>query len=47
MVEVKERPKEGTQTRSAVPTVRKIGIVGAGQMGSGIAHVCEIGRAHV
>jgi 3-hydroxybutyryl-CoA dehydrogenase len=42
MVEVKERPKEGTQTRSAVPTVRKIGIVGAGQMGSGIAHVCAL-----
>ena len=47
MVEVKERPKEGTQTRSAVPTVRKIGIVGAGQMGNGIAHVCALSGFHV
>src|SRR5580698_1933874 len=47
MVEVKERPKEGTQTRSAVPTIRKIGIVGAGQMGNGIAHVCALSGFHV
>jgi 3-hydroxybutyryl-CoA dehydrogenase len=40
MIEVKERPKarsEGT----ALP-IRKIGIIGAGQMGSGIAHVAAL-----
>jgi 3-hydroxybutyryl-CoA dehydrogenase len=43
MVEVKERPKERAQSRSAMAhTVHKIGIVGAGQMGSGIAHVCAL-----
>ena len=45
MVEVKER--SGTQSRglkanSMVHPIRKIGIVGAGQMGNGIAHVCAL-----
>src|ERR1700728_316005 len=43
MVEVKERPKERTQTRSSMAhSIQKIGIVGAGQMGNGIAHVCAL-----
>src|ERR1700749_763874 len=43
MVEVKERPKERTQTRSSMAhIIHKIGIVGAGQMGNGIAHVCAL-----
>src|SRR6202043_2394468 len=28
-------------------TIRKIGIVGAGQMGNGIAHVCALSGFHV
>src|ERR1700753_2577348 len=48
MVEVKERPKERTQTRSSMAhTIHKIGIVGAGQMGNGIAHVCALSGFHV
>ena len=50
MVEVKERPKERSQTRGEradgmTHSVRKIGIVGAGQMGNGIAHVCALSGA--
>src|SRR5580692_3170514 len=48
MVEVKERPKERTQTRSSMAhIIHKIGIVGAGQMGNGIAHVCALSGFHV
>src|SRR3984893_15853017 len=57
MVEVKERPKERTtahsqQMRSEQATamahsIRKIGIVGAGQMGNGIAHVCALSGYNV
>src|ERR1700744_6760276 len=46
MVEVKERPKTRTERTDAM-TVRKIGIVGAGQMGNGIAHVCALAGFHV
>ena len=52
MVEVKERPKERTGPRAqparagepndAAPSFRKIGVIGAGQMGNGIAHVCAL-----
>jgi 3-hydroxybutyryl-CoA dehydrogenase len=40
MIEVKERPK----SRSGNPAfhIRKIGVIGAGQMGSGIAHVSAL-----
>src|SRR3984885_14428744 len=53
MVEVKERPKARTeQMRSEqadrmAHSIRKIGIVGAGQMGNGIAHVCALSGFHV
>jgi 3-hydroxybutyryl-CoA dehydrogenase len=52
MVEVRERPKERSQARGAQADwmshpIRKIGIVGAGQMGNGIAHVCALSGLHV
>src|ERR1700726_3468305 len=56
MVEVKERPKELTKERTQTRgeraegmahSIRKIGIVGAGQMGNGIAHVCALSGFHV
>jgi 3-hydroxybutyryl-CoA dehydrogenase len=37
MIEVKERPK--ARSDSMAFNIRKIGVIGAGQMGSGIAHV--------
>ncbi len=44
MVEVRERPKarSGERTGDMAFSIRKIGIIGAGQMGSGIAHVCAL-----
>src|SRR6202042_1470460 len=52
MVEVKERPKERAQggserNQGMAHSIRKIGIVGAGQMGNGIAHVCALSGFHV
>src|SRR5579862_9046707 len=48
MVEVKERPKERSRSeRTEAMAIRKIGIVGAGQMGNGIAHVCALSGFHV
>jgi 3-hydroxybutyryl-CoA dehydrogenase len=48
----KEQPKERSQTRGEraegmAHSIRKIGIVGAGQMGNGIAHVCALSGFHV
>src|SRR5712672_501560 len=40
MIEVKERPKVRSDSMAA--PIRKIGIIGAGQMGSGIAHVSAL-----
>src|SRR3977135_3764890 len=40
MIEVKERPK--TRSQSAALPIRKIGIIGAGQMGRGSAHVAAL-----
>ena len=43
MVEVKDRPKTRNERTDAMAhTIRKIGVVGAGQMGNGIAHVCAL-----
>jgi len=51
MVEVRERPKERTGSRAqparndlvdGVVPFRTIGVIGAGQMGNGIAHVCAL-----
>src|SRR5271170_1330209 len=48
MVEVKDRPKTRSERTDAMAhTIRKIGIVGAGQMGNGIAHVCALSGFHV
>src|SRR6202045_555241 len=48
MVEVKERAKESSRSeRTEARAIRKIGIVGAGQMGNGIAHVCALSGFHV
>jgi 3-hydroxybutyryl-CoA dehydrogenase len=41
MIEVKERP--AARSDHAVHAIRSIGVIGAGQMGSGIAHVCALG----
>ena len=43
MIEVKERPKARSEpAENMASTIRKIGVIGAGQMGSGIAHVCSL-----
>ena len=43
MVEVKERPKTRSEpSDDAAHPIRKIGVIGAGQMGNGIAHVCAL-----
>ena len=48
MVEVKERPKtRGGPSAGAAHTIHKIGVIGAGQMGNGIAHVCALSGLHV
>src|ERR1700732_3011997 len=48
MVEVKERPKTRSERSEGMAhSIRKIGIVGAGQMGNGIAHVCALSGFHV
>src|SRR3979411_1830261 len=40
MIEVRERPK--ARSGSMALQIRKIGVIGAGQMGSGIAHVSAL-----
>jgi 3-hydroxybutyryl-CoA dehydrogenase len=40
MIEVKERPK--ARSDHSAHNIRKIGVIGAGQMGNGIAHVCAL-----
>src|SRR4026209_1783287 len=40
MIEVKERPK--VRSDNMALSIKKVGVIGAGQMGSGIAHVCAL-----
>jgi len=48
MIEVKERPKARSEpAENMALTIRKIGVIGAGQMGNGIAHVCSLAGFHV
>jgi 3-hydroxybutyryl-CoA dehydrogenase len=43
MIEVKERPKARSEpTKDMALTIRRVGVIGAGQMGNGIAHVCSL-----
>ncbi len=48
MIEVRERPKARSEpAENMALTIRKIGVIGAGQMGNGIAHVCSLAGYHV
>jgi 3-hydroxybutyryl-CoA dehydrogenase len=45
--QVQERPKARDQAEKMSPTIRKIGVIGAGQMGNGIAHVAALAGMEV
>ena len=49
MTEVKDRPKARSAERAdtMASNIRKVGVIGAGQMGSGIAHVCALAGLNV
>ena len=48
MVDVKERPKTRNNPAGGAPlAIGKIGVIGAGQMGNGIAHVCALAGLNV
>ena len=48
MSDVRERPvARSARTEQTLHPIRKIGVVGAGQMGNGIAHVCALSGLHV
>src|SRR5215831_4341668 len=44
IIEVRKRPeaRSGDQAETMAFTIRKIGVIGAGQMGNGIAHVSAL-----
>jgi 3-hydroxybutyryl-CoA dehydrogenase len=45
--QVQQRPKARDQAEKMSPTIRKIGVIGAGQMGNGIAHVAALAGMEV
>src|SRR5262245_16688565 len=49
MSEVRDRPKARSAERTEVmaSNIRKVGVIGAGQMGSGIAHVSALAGLNV
>jgi 3-hydroxybutyryl-CoA dehydrogenase len=48
MTEVRERPvARSGRTEHTLHAIKTIGVVGAGQMGNGIAHVCALAGFHV
>jgi 3-hydroxybutyryl-CoA dehydrogenase len=48
MVDVKERPKTHDNPSGGAPlAIGKVGVIGAGQMGNGIAHVCALAGLNV
>ena len=47
MTDVRERPKARSDRAETALTIRKIGVIGAGQMGNGIAHVAALAGIQV